>query len=444
MKTEWILWLLCAANLIIGICCLVKLSRIKESGTDEKLASLRRDITASVDQTVHSLGGVITQNQQAFNETLNRNLNEKLETVDKNLNGRMDALQQTVTRRLYEQEQRIDSLSQKNEQRLTQIRETVELRLQTLTDKNDQRLDQMRGIVEEKLEKTLNDRMTESFKQVSDRLEQVYKGLGEMQSLAAGVGDLKKVLTNVKQRGILGELQLGAILRDILSPEQYEENVETKKGSGKRVEFAIKLPADDGRYVYLPIDSKFPGDTYAALADAYEAGDKAQIDAAARVLTETIRKEAKDISDKYIDPPATTDFAILFLPFEGLYAEAVNRGMVEKLQHDYKINLAGPSTMAALLNSLQMGFKTLAIQKRSSEVWDTLSAVKVEFGKFADVLDKARNRIRQADDELDKLVSVRTKAINRKLRNVTVLPDAANSAAVLELEDGTWSDDTDA
>lgn len=260
-------------------------------------------------------------------------------------------------------------------------------------------------------------------KSVDEKLEQVYKGLGEMQSVASNVGDLKKILSNVKTRGILGEVQLAAILEQILNHDQYEENVATIKGSTNRVEFAIRLPGDGEDIVYLPIDSKFPGDTYAVLMDAYETGDKALVDKAKSALRQTLKNEAKDIKTKYISVPDTTDFGIMFLPFEGLYAEAVNMGMVEELQREYKVTIAGPTTMAALLNSLQMGFNTLAIEKKSSEVWKILSDVKKEFETFDDVLTTARNRIRQVDEELDKLQGVRTRAINRKLRDVTTLDE---------------------
>ncbi len=276
----------------------------------------------------------------------------------------------------------------------------------------------MRSTVDEKLNKSLDEKFSNSFSLVSQRLEQVYKGLGEMQNLAVGVGDLKKVLSNVKTRGILGEIQLGSILAEILSPTQYEENAATKQGSRNRVEFAVKLPADEGGFIYLPIDSKFPGDTYLALRDAVESGDKAQIEVCEKALLGTIRNEAKDIHDKYIDPPHTTDFAVMFLPFEGLYSEVVNRGMVEELQHKYKVSIAGPSTMAALLNALQMGFRTLAVQKRSAEVWDVLRSVKKEFDSFADVLEKTQTRLDQANKELDNLVGVRTRQMQKQLAKV--------------------------
>ena len=253
-----------------------------------------------------------------------------------------------------------------------------------------------------------------------------------MQNLAADVGGLKKVLSGVKTRGILGEVQLGAILEEILAPEQYDTNVATVPGSANRVEYAVRLPGSDGGAVWLPIDSKFPGDTYAHLQDAYNSGDPVAVEEAAHALELVLRAEAKDIRTKYVAPPHTTNFAILFLPFEGLYAEVVNRGLMETLQRDYQINLAGPSTMAALLNSLQMGFRTLAIQKRSNEVWQVLGAVKTEFDKFSDGLQKLQTNLRKTDEELDKLVGTRTRAINRKLREVQQL-DSADAARLLEL-----------
>ena len=315
-------------------------------------------------------------------------------------------------------EQRLQGFAAENRRSLDSIRDTVEKRLDNIQTDNARQLDEMRRTVDEKLNKSLDEKFSNSFSLVSQRLEQVYKGLGEMQNLAVGVGDLKKVLSNVKTRGILGEIQLGSILAEILSPTQYEENAATKQGSRNRVEFAVKLPADEGGFIYLPIDSKFPGDTYLALRDAVESGDKAQIEVCEKALLGTIRNEAKDIHDKYIDPPHTTDFAVMFLPFEGLYSEVVNRGMVEELQHKYKVSIAGPSTMAALLNALQMGFCTLAVQKRSAEVWDVLRSVKKEFDSFADVLEKTQTRLDQANKELDNLVGVRTRQMQKQLAKV--------------------------
>ena len=350
----------------------------------------------------------------------------------------MTANQQEVTRlqdrRLAEVSEKLSHLTLENELKLENIRNTMSMRMGELTEDNRRQMEQIRQTVDEKLQKTLDERIGQSFQLVNDRLEQVYKGLGEMQVLASGVGDLKKVLSNVKTRGILGEIQLGAILEQMLAPDQYAENVVTKSTGAERVEFAVKLPGEDGNFVYLPIDAKFPGDAYAHLMDAYDSGDAALVEAAAKALERIIKSEAKDIRDKYIEPPRTTDFAIMFLPFEGLYAEVVRRGMVEVLQREYKVNIAGPTTMAALLNSLQMGFKTLAIQKHSSEVWDILGAVKNEFGKFEDVLMAAQRKINQANDDLDKLVGTRSRMIRSKLRKVTTLSDE-ESGALLEIEE---------
>ena len=329
-------------------------------------------------------------------------------------------------------ESRLRTMELSNEQKLGEMRRTLTEGMDAVRAENAKKLDEIRRTVDEQLQDTLQKRVSDSFKTVSDQLEQVYKGIGEMQTLAADVGGLKQVLSGVKTRGILGEVQLGAILADILAPEQYATNVATIPGSSARVEFAVRLPGAGDEPVWLPIDSKFPGDSYAHLLDAQAAGDPQAVADARRVLEQVLRAEAKDIRQKYVEPPYTTNFGILFVPFEGLYAEAVNMGMVERLQHDCQVNLAGPSTMAALLNSLQMGFRTLAIQKRSNEVWQVLGAVKTEFAKFNDGLLKLQERLRQSDQELDKLIGTRTRAINRKLRQVQSL-DEAGSAALLEL-----------
>jgi len=336
------------------------------------------------------------------------------------LNARQDSLLKTIS----------EMVSQ-NERRLESIRATVEARLRDIQEDNSKKLEKMRQTVDEKLQTTLENRIAQSFTLVNERLEQVYKGLGEMQGLASGVGDLKKVLSNVKTRGILGEIQLGAILEQILSPGQYELNVATKKGSPNVVEYAVKMPGDGEGAVYLPIDAKFPADAYCALMEAYDTGNAETVSAAAAQLERRIKSAAKDIRDKYVDPPHTTDFAVMFLPVEGLYAEVVRRGLVETLQNEYHVNISGPTTMAALLNSLQMGFRTLALQKRSSEVWAVLGAVKTEFEKFGDVLELTRQRMDQANRELDRLVGVRTRQIKHRLRSVTALPEQS-SAALLD------------
>ena len=363
-----------------------------EAKNEKQLSMLRQELSNSVATSVRNMGEMISVNQQNF-------MKSQAES-SKNV------------------EERLKTFSLENEQKLELIRRSVEQKLSYIQEDNNKQLEKMRQTVDEKLQKTLEDKMNKSFALVSERLEQVYKGLGEMQSLASGVGDLKKVLSNVKTRGILGEIQLGSILKEILATEQYEENVATKHGSRDVVEFAIKLPADDDGFIYLPIDSKFPGDTYSALRDAYDSGSKEAVELSAKALITTIKKEAKDIHDKYIDPPYTTEFAIMFLPFEGLYSEVVNRGMVEVLQRDYKVNIAGPSTMAALLNSIQMGFKTLAVQKRSAEVWEVLGSVKKEFDTFSDVLTKAQQHISLVTKDLDTLAGVRTRQIQRKLSAV--------------------------
>lgn len=365
-----------------------------------------------------ALSDALYKNNQALRQEMQKTTQQSISSMGNMLSVNQQNFSAAQTEKLMQLEQRLGTFSSDNQQKLEQIRQTVEKRLEFIRDENSQKLEQMRATVDEKLQKTLEEKMTRSFSLVTERLEQVYKGLGEMQNLAAGVGDLKKVLSNVKTRGILGELQLSAILKEILSPEQYCENVVTVPKSKNPVEFAVKLPAEDNSFIYLPIDSKFPGDTYTALVDAYEQGDKAKIDDAAKALVSRLKSEAKDIHEKYVCPPYTTDFAILFLPFEGLYAEAVNRGMVEILQREYKINLAGPSTMAALLNSLQMGFKTLAVQKRSAQVWEVLGSVKGEFDKFSTVLENTQQRLEQANNELDKLVGVRTRQIQRKLEKL--------------------------
>ena len=324
----------------------------------------------------------------------------------------MDGIRSDLTSANLQTDQKLDFMRRGLESALTQIRR-----------ENLTQIQEIRTTVDEKLQDMLEKKLSDSFSQVSQQLEQVYKGLGEMQTLASGVGDLKRVLSNVKTRGILGEIQLGAILEQMLSPEQYATNVAVKKGSAANVEFAIKLPGGNDGPVWLPIDSKFPLDAYEKLLDAQEKVDMPAVDQASKELRARIRGFAKDIHDKYIAPPETTDFAIMFLPSEGLYAEAVRIGMIEQLQREFKVSIAGPTTMGALLNSLQMGFRTLAIQKRSGEVWQVLSAVKTEFDTFGTVLEATQKRILQANDELDKLVGVRTRKIQNTLRNVQTLSD---------------------
>lgn len=333
-------------------------------------------------------------------------------------------------------DQRLQALTEANDKRLAEVRQTLEEKLKTLQDDNAQKLEQMRQTVDEKLHATLEQRLSESFKVVSERLEAVHKGLGEMQTLAAGVGDLKRVLTNVKTGGTWGEIQLGSLLEQVLAPSQFDRNVVTKKGSNDRVEFAIKFPGRGGNndVVWLPIDAKFPRVDYENLIGAQERGDIAAADEASRQLENRMKTEAKTVRDKYIDPPNTTDFALIFLPTEGLYAEIARRAqLVDVLQREYKVTVAGPSNLMALLNSLQMGFRTLAIEKRSSEVWELLAAVKTEFGKFADILAKTKKKLEEATNTIGS-AEVRTRAITRKLKGVEELPEQ-KATNLLEAEE---------
>ena len=422
-----------AVSLLILILFLVRTggAREKDISRNEEMLSrisdefrrstgeLRNELTRSLQESVRLLSDMSMSAQKSGFEAQNNSIKQMSESV-----GNM----------LKQFEARLGTIEATTEQKLTAMRSTISDQLTEMRGSNDRKLSEIRETVNEKLQKTLEDKMNESFKLVSQRLEEVYAGLGEMRNLASGVGDLKRVLSNVKTRGILGEIQLGAILEEILSPEQYDTNVATVPGSRERVEFAVKLPGENGDTVYLPIDSKFPADAYTQLQDAYDSGSPEAVNAAVNVLGGRIRQFAKDIKEKYVQPPHTTNFAIMFLPFEGLYAEVVNRGMLETLQKDYGVNIAGPSTMAALLNSLQMGFRTLAIQKRSNEVWTVLGAVKSEFEKFDIILSAAQKRIQAVGDDLDKLVGTRTRAIRRKLSDVEKLDDAS-AAGVLETDE---------
>ncbi len=321
--------------------------------------------------------------------------------------------------------------STRSTESLDKMTKTIEDRLKMIQDDTNIKLEKMRETVDEKLHKTLETRLAESFRTVQTQLEQVHKGLGEMQTLATGVGDLKKVLTNVKTRGVMGEIQLANIIEDLLTPEQYEKNVKTKKDSDKLVEFAIKLPGDESGPVYLPIDSKFPTENYIALINAYEVGDAIQIATFSKKLQDDIESFAKDIHDKYIDVPYTTEFAILFLPTEGLYAEIVRKtDLIQKLQNKYHVNVAGPSTLASSLSGFRMGFRTLMIEKQSSKVWKVLGEVKTEFKQFENVLTNAQKKIRQVDSDLGELVGTRTRQMQRKLQDVEKLPSGETNTVI--------------
>ncbi len=414
-----------------------RLAQLRED-LDRLERDSRRELAETVQRSMHMLGDSLAANQKTASDAQA----ERLNRIDETVIAKQQAMITGVNDQFRQMEARFKTFELTNEQKMDAMRQTVTRHLSSMQEDNNKRLDEIRVTVDEKLQKTLDEKMTQSFKLVSERLEEVYKGLGEMQTLASGVGDLKKVLSNVKTRGILGEYQLGAILEEILAPEQYDMDIAVIPGSRDRVEFAVRLPGVDGP-VYLPIDSKFPGEAYAQLQDAYETGDAAAVKAAFDTLASRLKQEAKDIHEKYIAPPHTTNFGILFLPFEGLYAEVVNRGLVEVLQRDYQINLAGPSTMAALLNSLQMGFRTLAIQKRSHEVWTILGAVKTEFVKFEDVLTATQKHMQQVATDLDKLVGTRTRAINRRLRSVEQIDTDASIQTLQFTEESEATTDSD-
>lgn len=391
----------------------------------DSFASQLNGFMQTTDQKLENMRTVLDGKLQSMSETTGKELKLMSDSMASRLTG-MSELQQ---RQLGEFSQQIGNLTASNEKKLEQMRETVENRVKELQVNNAQKLDEMRVVVDEKLHATLEQRLGESFKLVSDRLEQVHKGLGEMQNLAAGVGDLKKVLTNVKTRGTWGEMQLGNILEDILTPDQYAANVAVKKNS-ERVEYAIKLPGPDseGDGLWLPIDAKFPMEDYYRLIEAYELADAAQIDQAVKVLELRIKTKAKEIASKYIEPPATTDFAIMFLPTEGLYAEVLRRpGLFESLRLEHRVSVAGPTTLAAIVSSLSVGFRTLAIQKRSSEVWAVLGAVKTEFGKFGAVLEKTQKKLQEASHTIDEAAR-RSRAMERRLRTVEALPETEAAA----------------
>ncbi len=367
----------------------------------------------------------------SFQNSIDVNNKESRKELKENLDGFKSELNASLKNFSDKQRENFDDLLKNigtqniaTTAKLDSIRETVEKKITLLQEGNEKKLDEMRKTVDEKLNETLEKRLGESFKQVSDRLEAVHKGLGEMQNLATSVGDLKKVMTNVKSRGILGEYQLQNLIEDLLTNEQYEKNVKTKAGSGALVEFAIKMPHGNNfeKTLWLPIDSKFPKEDYEALVEAYEKGNLEKIEEYRKAFVKGIRKNAQDIREKYIDPPNTTEYGIMFLPYESLFGEVLRTpGLFEQLQKEYKITITGPTTLSALLNSLQMGFRTLAIEKRSSEVWDLLGAVKTEFGQFGDVLAKTKKKLIEATNVID-TSELRTRAIERKLRNVQELP----------------------
>ena len=460
---EWALWALAGLNLLVLVFLLLR-SRVSPDAQAERMAQLLAEKTTEQAATQASVQTAWQQQQfaaaQAQSERLEREL--RTEISQSGVQGRQEAMhnltlfQQSLLQQSAEatrtQNQQIDALAQQlallqksltdslaqqvnalsesNARRLTEMRGTMETQLAQLQQSNAAKLDEMRQTVDEKLQATLQARLGESFKQVADRLEQVHKGLGEMHTLAQGVGDLKHLLTNVKTRGMFGEAQLASLLEQVLTPEQYAVQVATRPGDKNRVDFAIRLPgrADSGEPVWLPIDAKFPNEDYERLLEAQSRADPVQAELCAKALETRIKLEAKSIAEKYLEPPHTTDFAVMFLPTEGLYAEVLRRpGLMETLQRDHRVTLAGPTNLMAMLNALQMGFRTLALEKRSSEVWQVLGAVKTEFGKFGDVLDKVRNQTQTVLNTLDQ-AQTRSNVMNRALRQVDALPEAQAQA----------------
>lgn len=436
---ETIELILLSAQILTIIFLFFLFNRIPRNQASKQIEHKLSTIELTLDRLERSIREEFSNNRkESFNSAAQsrEELSKSFQMFSQNILSSMSELSNQQKNLLDSFSKQLTDLTLLNEQKLERVKATVEERLTFLQEDNNRKLEQMRLTVDEKLHATLEQRLGESFKLVSERLELVHKGLGEMQTLASGVGDLKRVLTNVKTRGALGEIQLENILEQILTVEQYDKNVATKKGSNDRVEFAVKLPSRDdrGEQIYLPIDSKFPLEDYQRLQEAEENGNQALIGEAIKNLEARIKLEAKRISDKYIDPPNTTDFALMFLPIEGLYAEVLKRpGLWEVLQREYRVVVTGPTTLTALLNSLQMGFRTLAIQKRTSEVWQVLGAVKTEFGKFGYILEKTHKKLQEASNTIES-ASVRTRAIERKLRSVEELPPAEAARLLPEFE----------
>ena len=459
MTDGLLIWIVVALGVLNALCLLWLLLRRPPANADEaaqraQLLAVLQQQGQATEQRIDRVEGElrrevgdsartgrleIQQTLATFQDTLvrqgaetTRTQNAQIDAFAQQLVQLRGTLGDTLTRQLQD-------LSEANARRLAEVRATLEAQLAQLQTSNAAKLDEMRATVDEKLHATLEQRLGESFKQVAERLEQVHKGLGEMQTLAQGVGDLKHLLSNVKTRGMFGEAQLGALLEQVFSPEQYAAQVATRPGSRNMVDFAIRLPGrgDDGAPCWLPIDAKFPNEDYERLLDAQQRADAEGAELAARGLEQRIRLEAKSMAEKYLEPPHTTDFAILFLPTEGLYAEVLRRpGLMEALQRDHRVTLTGPTTLMAMLNALQMGFRTLALEKRSSEVWQVLGAVKTEFGKFGDVLAKVKNQTQTVLNTLD-AAEVRSRAMGRALKTVEALPqDRAQSLLPLDAADG--------
>jgi DNA recombination protein RmuC len=435
------------ASVVLLVALLLRKPPVVETGRAELMAAnerLERELRREISESSRGLRGELTQTLSSFQQVLVQQGQEATRTQNTQIDAfaqQLTLLQKTLSDTLNNQ---LRDLSEANARRMAEVRTTLETQLAGMQQTNAAKLEEMRRTVDEKLQTTLETRLGESFKQVAERLEQVHHGLGQMQSLAQGVGDLQRVLTNVKTRGMFGEVQLEALLEQVLTPEQYGKQVETRPRSNQRVDFAVRFPgrSADGTPVWLPIDAKFPREDYERLLDAHERADAAGVDSAGRALEVRIREEAKSICESYLAPPHTTDFAILFLPIESLYAEVLRRpGLMDKIQRDYRVTLAGPTTLLAMLNSLHMGFRTLALEQQASEVWKVLGAVKTEFEKFGDWVGKIKEQVNKAAETVDK-AETRTKMMRRALKNVEALPET-QAQALLPLAEEP-GDDSDA
>ena len=442
MLSDWLVPALLALLVVIVLWIALRRPPV-DSGAERQSRELRDEVSRSAQGTRQELGATLAHFQQSLlaqQGDIARTQNDQIDSFSRQLAAMQQHLAESLATATRAQIAQADRVRESLDQRMGEVRVTVETKLGAIQQDNEKKLEQMRATVDEKLHATLEKRLGESFAHVAERLEQVHSGLGEMRSLAKDVGSLSRVLGNVKTRGILGEVQLSGLLDQVFTIEQYATNVETIPGTGARVEFAIKLPGrrDDGAPLWLPIDCKFPREDYERLLEAQDAADKVAIEQAGRNIEQRLKLEARTIRQKYVAPPHTTDFAIMFLPTEGLYAEALRRpGLVESLQREQHVMLTGPTTLLATLTSLQMGFRTLVLEKRTSEVWETLAAVKTEFGKFGDVLAKTKKKLDEASNEIGR-AEVRTRAMARELRNVEAIPDDRTQAL---LPDGLFDDD---
>jgi DNA recombination protein RmuC len=436
----WIVMALAAASVVLLLVLLLRRPPAQDNGRLELLAAnerIERELRREISDSSRGLRGELTQTLSAFQQALLQQAQESTRTNNAQIDAfaqQLTMLQKNLSDTLVTQ---LQALSDANARRIAEVRATLETQLAAMQQTNAAKLEEMRKTVDEKLQTTLETRLGESFRQVAERLEQVHHGLGQMQTLAQGVGDLQRVLSNVKTRGMFGEVQLGNLLEQVLTQEQYARHVETRPRSNQRVDFAVRFPgrSADGAPVWLPIDAKFPRDDYERLLDAHDRADHAAIDSAGRALEVRIREEAKSICENYLSPPDTTDFAILFLPIESLYAEVLRRpGLMDRIQRDYRVTLAGPTTLLAMLNSLHMGFRTLALEQQASEVWKVLGAVKTEFERYGEWVARIREQVHKAADTLDK-ADTRTKQMRRALKVVEALPEA-QAQELLPLDDG--------